>query len=138
MYESDKTASSINFLLCIIVLTGRESLVRAGGQVPSGAVGLHGNRVVSATGDAAHQAVRVLRVAASVTAWGGQGGDERAGSFGVGPCDVCHCLSHLIYCYVHRAAGLCETNTYIDSSSVLFVKFYFCKYENPECRMLFL
>lgn len=120
------------------LLTGREALVCAGGHVPTGAVGLHGNRVVGATGDAAHQAVWVLRVAASVTAGGGQRGDERVGSFSLGPCDVCHCLSDLIYCDVHRAAGLCGTKKHDGSSGWYLWHLISTNMKNPECKIAFV
>lgn len=71
------------------------------------AVRLHGDGVVGAAGDASHEAVGVLRVAAGVAAGGGQRRDEGVGAFGRRPRDVAGGLSHLVHRQRLRAARIC-------------------------------
>lgn len=67
------------------LLTGREALIAAVRPAPAVAERLHGDCVVCSTGDASHEAVRVLGVAAGVTARRRQRGDERVCAFSVRP-----------------------------------------------------
>lgn len=83
-------------------------MIDAVGHTSAPAERLHGDGVVCAAGDATHEAVRVLGVAAGVSAWRRQGGDERLRPFGVRPGDVGHRLSYLINSQVHWAAGICR------------------------------
>lgn len=83
-------------------------MVGAAGAPPTVAVRLHGDGVVGAAGDASHEAVVVLRVAAGVAAWRRQRRDERVGAFGWRPRDVGGRLSHLVHRQRGRAARLCQ------------------------------
>lgn len=89
-------------------LTRWEAVVGAAGAPPTVAVRFHGDGVVGAAGDASHEAVVVLRVAAGVTARRRQRRDEWVGAFGRRPRDVGGRLSHLVHCQSLRAARLCQ------------------------------
>lgn len=83
-------------------------MIGAVGAPPAVAVRLHGDGVVGATGDASHEAVGVLRVAAGVAARRRQRRDERVGAFGRRPRDLGGRLSHLVHRQRLRAARLCQ------------------------------
>lgn len=107
--------------------TGGEALIGAVGRPSCDAERLHGNGVVRSAGDASHEAMGVLGVAAGVAVQRRQGRDERLRRLGVRPRHVGHGLSHLIHSQVHRAAGVCRrSNKYIQlfRKKNMFLQFF--------------
>lgn len=86
-------------------LTGRETVIGTQRFVPRATEDLHGNSVVSATGDTSHQAAGAQCVALGLSTGRGQRGDVSLRAGGWWPGDICHGLSHLRHSEISRAAG---------------------------------
>lgn len=94
----------LEICVCVFVLTGWESVVRALRFLSRGTDGFQVHAVVGAAGDASHQAVGVQGVAFGFSSWGHECSYEGASTTAGRPGHIGHGLGDLGHVHVRGAA----------------------------------